>query len=439
MPQPLYKFDRWTLDCERGVLTSQAGDVTLRPKSFEVLRFLIENAGRLVSRDEMLAAVWPGLTVTEESLTQCVSEVRSAMSDGEQRIIKTVPKRGYLFGIPVKSGGQGDRDLSAQPATARQLLEGPSIAVLPFANLSGDKSQEYLSDEITEDIINGLTYFSDLSVIARNSSFSYKDRAIDVREIGRQLGVRYIVEGSVRRFGERIRITAQLVDALSGVQRWAERFDRPLGDIFALQDDITAAIVRIVVAHLGTAEQERAAHKPPSSWTAYDLLMQGDHAWRALEQSWVTQHLYKAHQLFEQAYKADPDNAAICARLALTFVRAHADPANPGCGDPNSLKRGYEMAMRAVSLDPNLPFARTRLGWALFWMNRLDELGPRAGEVGRAQSKFFGHTFPGDPQFRGRAGAGARSQPSPGAPRSVPSIAGARDSRALAVFARTSR
>jgi adenylate cyclase len=400
MSMSLYSFDRWRLDCSRGVLSSEAGEVTLRPKAFEVLRFLVENAGRLVSRDELLTAVWPGLIVTEESLTQCVSEVRSAMGDSEQRIIKTVPKRGYVLGSAVRSGADGVVQIDEGRAP-RQLLEGPSVAVLPLANLSGDSSQEYLSDGITEDIINGLSYFSDLSVIARNSSFSYKDRAVDVREIGRQLGVRYIVEGSVRRFGERIRITAQLVDALSGVRRWAERFDRPLGDIFALQDDITQAIVRIVVAHLGTAEQERASHKPPSSWTAYDLLMRGDHAWRALEQSWITHHLFTAHEFYEQAYRADPDNAAICARLALTFVRAHADPASLEAGAEAPLKRGHEMAMRAVGLDPNLPFARARLGWAYFWMDQIDDAVRALEEAVALNPNFSDVHFPAVLNFAG--------------------------------------
>ncbi len=371
MSQPLYTFDRWTLDCARGALTSQGRDITLRPKSFEVLRFLIENAGRLVSREEVLTAVWPGLTVTEKSLTQCVSEVRNALGDTSQRIIKTVPKRGYLFDASVVSGREAEPPKVAAPS-ARQMLDGPSVAVLPFANLSGDPSQEYLSDGITEDIINGLSYFSDLSVIARNSSFSYKGRAVDVREAGGQLGVRYIIEGSVRRMGDRIRITAQLVDTQSGIRQWAERFDRALGDVFAIQDEITQSIVRIVVAHVGNAEVERVSRKKPDSWTAYDLMMQGDQAQRVLEQSWDPKYLYEARRLFADALKIDPQNAQICAKLGHTYVRAYADPAAPDLGNRKDLDDGYELALKAVSLDPNLPLARAQLGWAYFWMNQID-------------------------------------------------------------------
>ena len=382
MPSQRYTFEHWTLDCGRGALTAEAGDIALRPKSFDVLRFLVENAGRLVSREDVLEAVWPGLTVTEESLTQCVSEVRQALGDSGQRIIKTVPKRGYLFDAPVDGGrhvsepaaepGAVLRPGAGAPSTAHRVLDGPSVAVLPFANLSGDASQEYLSDGITEDIINGLSYFSDLSVIARNSSFSYKGRAVDVRDVGAQLGVRYIVEGSVRRFGDRIRITAQLVDAQSGVRRWAERFDRALGDVFAVQDEITQSIVRIVVAHLGHAEVERVSRKPPSSWTAYDLMMQGDQVQRELEQSWAPQFLYEARRLFAEALKVDPDNARICAKLGHTYVRAYADPASPDLGSLGDLNHGYALASRAVGLDPNLPLARAQFGWAYFWMGQPD-------------------------------------------------------------------
>lgn len=400
MSQPLYTFDRWTLDCSSGALSAAGREITLRPKSFDVLRFLVENAGRLVSREEVLTAVWPGLTVSEESLTQCVSEVRNALDDASQRIIKTVPKRGYLFG-PAVSNGRNAEPSKAVAAPVRQMLERPSLAVLPFANLSGDPSQEYLSDGFTEDIINGLSYFSDLAVIARNSSFSYKGRAVDVREAGEQLGVRYIVEGSVRRMGDRIRITAQLVDTQSGIRQWAERFDRALGDVFAIQDEITQSIVRIVVAHIGNAEVERVSRKQPDSWTAYDLMMQGDQAQRVLEQSWDPHYLYEARGLFAEALKIDPQNARICAKLGHTYVRAYADPAAPDVGSRKDLDRGYELALKAVSIDPNLPLARAQLGWAYFWKNQIDAA---VGEFEKAvglNPNFTDYRFPAILVFAG--------------------------------------
>ncbi len=272
-----YVFGRWTLDRARGTLLDENGAVPLRPKSFDVLSHLLENAGQLVTRDDLIAAVWPNVIVTEESLTQCVSEIRQALGGAGQAIIRTVPKRGYRVdvavereGEPTGDGAGSDRkgvdDRPSVPPVLRPPLDGPSIAVLPFINLSGDAGQDYLGDGMTEDVINGLSRFGSLAVIARNTAFSYRSRSVDLRLVGEELGVGYIVEGSVRRFGERIRITARLVDAATGVQRWSEQFDRGLGDIFAVQDEITRAIVAIVVAHLGNAEKSKdrsASRRPP--------------------------------------------------------------------------------------------------------------------------------------------------------------------------------
>jgi tetratricopeptide (TPR) repeat protein len=217
-----------------------------------------------------------------------------------------------------------------------------------------------------------LSYFSELSVIARNSSFAYKGRAVDVRAVGRELGVGYLVEGSVRRFGDRIRITAQLVDTRSGIRRWAERFDRTVGEVFAIQDEITHSIVRIAVAHLGHAERERVRQKPPISWTAYDLVLQGDEAHRANRVSWEIDDIHEARRLYAEALGVDPDNAVACAKLALCYVRSYHDPSDPELGNPSVLKRGYDLAEKAVGLDPNLPLARANLGWALLWMRQHD-------------------------------------------------------------------
>ncbi len=386
MSGPRYAFGRWTLDCARGALSGDGVDVPLRPKSFEVLRHLIQNAGRLVPRDDVLGAVWPSVTVTEESLTQCVSEVRQALGDADQLIIKTVPKRGYLFAAPLMEAGfpptaiHRTTTVSApapafpseadDPPTRRPMLEGPSIAVLPFANLSGDATQDYLSDGLTEDVINGLSRFSGLAVIARNSSFSYKGRAVDMRNVGEQLGVRYLVEGSMRRFDDRVRIAARLVDAQSGAQRWGETFDRSLGDIFLAQDEITQAIVAIVVAHLGKAEIERVSRKQAGSWTAYDLTLQGDQAQNRAEQYWDASYVYEARRLYDEAMRTEPDNARICAKLGHTHVRAYADPTSPDLGNRDDLARGFDLARQAVGLDPNLPLARAQLGWAYAWMRQ---------------------------------------------------------------------
>jgi len=296
-----YCFEAYTLDLRRGCLRKVDREIDLRPKSFEVLRHLVENAGRLVSKDELVKIVWPNVIVTDESLTQCVSEVRRALGDAEQRLIKTVPRRGYLFAASVSSypagravfnaptvddsaQAKGEVDLITQnlgrqhrtvakptrvhsvslddvtdkSAPALTLPDTPSIAVLPFQNLSGDLEQEYFADGVVEEIITALSRFRHLFVIARNSSFIYKGRSVDVKQIGRELGVRYVLEGSVRKMADKVRIAGQLVDTSLGTHLWADRFDGSLEDIFDLQDQLTACVVGAIAPKLEQAEIERA-------------------------------------------------------------------------------------------------------------------------------------------------------------------------------------
>lgn len=401
---PRYVFGRWTLDGARGILMDERGEIPLRPKSFDVLSHLLQHAGQLVTRDDMMAAVWPNVTVTEESLTQCVSEIRQALGGAGQSIIRTVPKRGYLLDGPVsrnvecaveatRAGGIDRDDQAPAPTARRAMLDGPSIAVLPFVNLSGDACQDYLGDGMTEDVINGLSRFGGLAVIARNTSFSYRNRSVDLRLVGEELGVGYIVEGSVRRFGERIRITARLVDAASGIQRWAEQFDRGLGDIFAVQDEITRSIVAIVVAHLGNAEIEKSMRKPPTSWSAYDLALQGDQALTLAEQFWDARYLYDARALYAEALRIEPDDARICAKLGHTYVRAYADPTSPDMGRREELEQGHELSRRAVGIAPNLPLARAQLGWAKAWLKEPDEAIAECEKAAALNPSFVDYRF----------------------------------------------
>src|SRR5262252_6694457 len=265
----MFRFEDYTLDVVRGSLRSNDRDIELRPKSFEVLRYLVENAGRLVSKDELIKTVWPNVIVTDDSLARCISEVRQAIGDNNQTMIKTVPRRGYRFTTTVAQlaskaapSQQAKADLvgHVRPnagVSDSSLADRPSIAVLPFANLSGDVQQEYFSDGITEDIITELSRFSDLLVIARNSTFQYKGKAADIRQIARELSVRYVLEGSVRRAGDRVRVNAQLIDAVTGTHRWAERYDRDLSDVFSVQDEVARTIATILAAHVTKAETDR--------------------------------------------------------------------------------------------------------------------------------------------------------------------------------------
>jgi len=253
------RFESFVFDLERLSLRGPSGQADLRRKSFEVLRYLLEHAGRVATKEEVMKAVWPDVTVSDESLTQCIHDIRRAIGDESQRIIKTVPRRGYLIDVPVLLD-----DVSGVPpahATVLTLPDRPSVAVLAFTNLGRDPEEDYLADGIVEDIITELSRFSELFVIARNSSFHYKGKAVDVRQVGRELGVRYVLEGSIRRGSERVRISAQLIDAVTGAHRWAERYDRNLEDVFTLQVELARSIVAILAAHVNRAEAERALAK----------------------------------------------------------------------------------------------------------------------------------------------------------------------------------
>ena len=228
----------------------------------------------------------------------------------------------------------------------------PAIAVLPFDNLSGDPDQEYFADGIAEDLITLLSTRRDFPVIARNSSFTYKGKAVDVKQVSRELGVRYVVEGSVRKASDRVRITAQLIDATTGSHIWAERYDRKLEDIFAIQDEITTAIAGAMGVKLALTEEERAAQHPPQNLTAYDLLMRGRywHWQRALEGNWDEMQA-QARSCFERAIEINPRFAAAFAWLAMTHWAVWHSPVDVPAQSPDEMERA---ARRSLSLDPEL-------------------------------------------------------------------------------------
>jgi adenylate cyclase len=319
----MLQFEGYTLDIAHNSLRAADREVTLRRKSLELLRYLAENPGRLVTKEELLKAIWPDVVVTEESLTHCVSEVRQAIGDSKQTIIATVPRRGYRFAAPVVRVAARPAGSDAGPQLS---LDRPSVAVLPFANLSGDAQQEYFSDGITEDIITELSRFSELLVIARNSSFQYKGKAVDIRQIGRELGALYVLEGSVRRSGDRVRITAQLVDAMTGAHRWAERYDRELHDVFAVQDEVARTIVAILAAHVNRAETERALLNPPAAWEAYEYYLRGAEAFFLHISRRTKASLFDARSLLEQCLTIDPEYARAAAMLSWTHLHAYFEP-----------------------------------------------------------------------------------------------------------------
>jgi TolB-like protein len=326
----MFRFEGYTLDVIRCSLRTAGREVELRPKAFEVLRYLVENAGRLVTKEELIKAIWPNVIATEESLTHCVSEVRHAIGDGEQSIIKTMPRRGYQFAAPVSRVAPDGASAQTTPAVISAagansvgglqqeppLPDRPSIAVLPFENMSGDVEQEYFADGIVEEIITALSRFSGLFVIARNSSFTYKGRAVNVKQVGRELGVRYVLEGSVRKAAHQVRITGQLVEASSGAHIWADRFDGTLDNIFDLQDQVTASVVGAISPKMEQADIQRARGKPTESLVAYDYFLRGmGDAYLDSRES-----ANAALRMFSRAIELDPGFAAAYGMAAYCHV-----------------------------------------------------------------------------------------------------------------------
>src|SRR3954463_1885271 len=244
-----YHFEDYVLDPDRRELRREGRLLPMEPKVFDLLVHLISNRDRVVSKDDLIATIWDGRIVSDSALTTCINAARTAIGDsGEvQRLIKTLPRKGIRFVGKVEQGLSGASAVGSLLDTSILALpEKPSIAVLPFTNMSGDPEQNYFADGMAEDIITALSRCSGLIVIARNSSFTYKGKSVDVREVGRELGVAYVLEGSVRRAGSRLRITGQLIDCMTGAHLWADRFDGDASEVFAFQDEITERVVAAV-------------------------------------------------------------------------------------------------------------------------------------------------------------------------------------------------
>ena len=268
-------FGPFRLDAEAEILFRGAEPTDLGQRAVVLLRLLLERAGAPVSKDALIETAWPGLAIEDSNLTVQIAALRRVFEGvaGGASWIETLPRRGYRYVGPVVATNPPAKATPPTPP-AFALPDKPSIAVLPFSNFSGDAEQEYFADGMVDDIITGLSRIKWLFVIARNSTFIYKGRAVDVKQVGRDLGVRYVLEGSVRKAADRVRITGQLVDAATGAHVWAERYDRKFDDIFALQDEIALSVLGAIEPSLRRAEVERVKRKRPDNLDAYDLLLQ---------------------------------------------------------------------------------------------------------------------------------------------------------------------
>ncbi len=351
----------------RGGLTSGAREVRLTPKALALLSFLAERPGEVVTKDELFAAIWPKTEVGDAALVTCVQELRKALRDNARRprYIETLHRRGYRFIAKVPKTQRPAHKDSGLPALP--LPDRPSIAVLPFANMSEEPDQEYFADGISEDLITGLSHIRWLFVIARNSTFVYKDRAVDVKQVARELGVRYVLEGSVRRAGKRLRITAQLVDAITGGHHWAERYDRKIGDIFAVQDEITRSVAGAIEPRLLAAEGVRALSRSANDLGAWELVA------RAQTQFWrMTRADYEtAIGPLEKAVTDYPDYAPARGMLGLRL--AFASHMGWAARD-EGLRAAHEHALRAIALDERDPWGHSALGYWAMMERRTEEL-----------------------------------------------------------------
>lgn len=274
-----YLFEDFALDTDKRELRKGSDAVSLTPQAFDVLLYLIRNRERVVSKDDLISAIWGGRVVTDAALATRLNSARAAIGDtgDEQRLIKTLQRKGFRFvGQVVEIDGPDSANRAVQPpALVAVPSDKPSIAVLPFENLSGDPEQEYFADGLVDDITTALSRFRALFVIARNSSFTYKGKAVDIKQVGQQLGARYVLEGSVRKAGTRLRITGQLIDAATGAHLWADRFDGLLDDIFDLQDEVAQQVVGAIAPEVDRAEMQRASRRPVGNIDAVTAYYRG--------------------------------------------------------------------------------------------------------------------------------------------------------------------
>lgn len=384
-----FQLGELRIDPQADEVTGPAGCERLDPKVMDVLVLLAQHAGQVVLREVLLAQLWPNTVVTEDALTRCIYELRRHLSqaggdDSYKAMLETLPKRGYrlngeITGVPPQPGNRAgagaNRYLlimaalalaagvswftiaqrvsgpSTEPEIATANEAGPSIAVLPFVDMSAAQDQGFLSDGISEEIVNRLGQIPALRVIARTSSFSFRGESVDIPEIAAKLNVTHVLEGSVRRSGGHVRITAQLIEAASDSHLWSETFDRELGDLFAVQDEIAAAVARAFQIQLAAVKRDASA---PASVQAYEQFLQGQFFYNRR----ASGDIERSVKCYEQAVAIDPGYARAWAALAGAYSMLAWDGEN--FKQDLQVRQG-EAALKAVGLDPQLAVAHARL------------------------------------------------------------------------------
>jgi TolB-like protein/Tfp pilus assembly protein PilF len=363
----VFRFGNHVLDTERRELRRGTAPVALEPQVFDLLVYLVRNRDRVVSKDDLIENVWDGRIVSDSALTTRLNAARKAVDDtgSAQCVIRTIHRKGVRFIGEVSDEGEvlprvEAASLTTEPTTAGRL----SIVVLPFANLSNDPDQKYFTDGITGDLTAELSRIPDMLVISLNTAFTYRDKLVDTRQIGRELGVRYVLEGNVQRSGNRVRVTAQLIDAETDTHLWAERFDADAGDLFALQDEITS---RIAIA-LDLELVDAAAARPTEHPNTRDYILRG----RAVRLKPLSrENRAEAIDLFERALSLDQQSVAAQSWLAIALTAGvlnfMSDTASA------DIARAEGLAEKAVATAPRSPLARFAKGQVLRAQHRYDQ------------------------------------------------------------------
>ena len=432
-----YLFEEYALDIDRRELWRGTTNAAIEPQVFDLLVHLIRHRDRVVSKDDLLVSVWHGRAISESALFNRINAARSAIGDtgARQKLIKTLPRRGLRF-VGLVREEEFSAFVPGPHGPSPGISDKPSIAVLPFVNLSGDPEQDYFIDGIVEDIITALSRNRAFFVIARNSSFTYKGKPVDIKQVARELGVRYVLEGSVRKSGNRVRVTGQFIEAESGHHLWADRFDGNLIDIFDLQDQLVTRVVGAIAPQLEKAEIERAKRQLTNNPAAYDFYLRGLANWNR----WSRDDNARALKLFYAAIDKDPEFAtpyglaASCyqfakangwqsefdeaeiSRLTERAVELGNDDAAALCWAGHvrafffkEVDRALLLINRALELDVNLSVAWQRSGWvrgyagdsngAIESLNKAMRLDPLDTRVFLTQSAMaFAHFVAGQDQ-----------------------------------------
>jgi adenylate cyclase len=361
--EALVTFGNFRFEPASARLWENDAEIRLTRKAAQVLAMLVEHSGAPVSKQALFDQVWRGTVVSDDALVTCIQELRKALHDDDRHYIETRHRHGYLFAAPVTSAPAAV-DSSAAPAPA---AEASTIAVMPFADMSPERDQDYLCEGLAEELIDALTHIEGLRVAARTSAFQFRGFH-DLREVGRKLGVGTLLEGSVRKAGERLRITVQLIDVATGFHKWSERFDRSAADVFAVQDEIAETVATLLRGGELNARERRAVRRQPTAIETYECFLRG----RQSMHNWGKKGFDDAQEYFERAIALDAGYAPAWAGLATVHAARH----EWFSATDDNLREADRASRIAMELAPGLADAQLARGYTLSNLRRYDEARP---------------------------------------------------------------